>query len=45
MPTAAVYCGTKFAVGAITEGLRQEAGRDFRVRSSRPERKKKDGGR
>jgi NADP-dependent 3-hydroxy acid dehydrogenase YdfG len=31
MPTAAVYCGTKFAVAAITEGLRQEAGRDFRV--------------
>ncbi|MBI9089397.1 MAG: SDR family oxidoreductase [Desulfobacterium sp.] len=24
MPTAAVYCGTKFAVEAITEGLRQE---------------------
>ena len=24
IPTAAVYCGTKFAVGAISEGLRQE---------------------
>ncbi|WP_114950961.1 SDR family oxidoreductase [Sphingosinicella terrae] len=24
LPTAAVYCGTKFAVWAITEGLRQE---------------------
>lgn len=24
MPTAAVYCGTKFAVWAITDGLRQE---------------------
>ncbi|MGF1633086.1 MAG: SDR family oxidoreductase [Phycisphaerae bacterium] len=24
-PTAAVYCATKFAVGAISEGLRQEA--------------------
>jgi NADP-dependent 3-hydroxy acid dehydrogenase YdfG len=23
-PTAAVYCGTKFAVGAISEGLRME---------------------
>jgi NADP-dependent 3-hydroxy acid dehydrogenase YdfG len=25
IPTAAVYCGTKFAVGAISEGLRQES--------------------
>ncbi|MDQ2823067.1 MAG: SDR family oxidoreductase [Pseudomonadota bacterium] len=25
-PTAAVYCATKFAVGAISEGLRQEVG-------------------
>lgn len=24
LPTAAVYCGTKYAVRAITEGLRQE---------------------
>jgi NADP-dependent 3-hydroxy acid dehydrogenase YdfG len=30
-PTAAVYCATKFAVGAISEGLRQEAGADLRV--------------
>ncbi|WP_199616325.1 SDR family oxidoreductase [Paenibacillus alkalitolerans] len=30
-PTAAVYCATKYAVRAITEGLRQEAGRDIRV--------------
>jgi NADP-dependent 3-hydroxy acid dehydrogenase YdfG len=31
MPTAAVYCATKFAVGAISEGLRQEAGAAIRV--------------
>ncbi|CAI6060987.1 SDR family oxidoreductase [Cohnella sp. JJ-181] len=30
-PTAAVYCATKYAVRAITEGLRLEAGRDIRV--------------
>jgi NADP-dependent 3-hydroxy acid dehydrogenase YdfG len=30
-PTAAVYCATKFAVGAISEGLRQEVGSDIRV--------------
>ena len=30
-PTAAVYCATKFAVRAISEGLRQEAGEDIRV--------------
>ncbi|MBW4538579.1 MAG: SDR family oxidoreductase [Myxacorys chilensis ATA2-1-KO14] len=30
-PTAAVYCATKFAVGAISEGLRQEVGSDMRV--------------
>jgi NADP-dependent 3-hydroxy acid dehydrogenase YdfG len=31
VPTAAVYCGTKFAVRAITEGLRQESSGDIRV--------------
>lgn len=31
VPTGAVYCATKFAVGAISEGLRQEVGRDIRV--------------
>ena len=30
-PTAAVYCATKFAVAAISEGLRQEVGADVRV--------------
>ncbi|PXY30009.1 oxidoreductase [Prauserella sp. PE36] len=30
-PTAAVYCATKYAVWAISEGLRQEAGADIRV--------------
>lgn len=30
-PGAAVYCATKFAVLAISEGLRQEAGTDLRV--------------
>ncbi|MGJ3197711.1 SDR family oxidoreductase [Peribacillus frigoritolerans] len=30
-PTAAVYCATKFAVRAISEGLRQEVGSDIRV--------------
>ncbi|MET7932242.1 SDR family oxidoreductase [Streptomyces sp. NPDC005322] len=31
VPTAAVYCGTKFAVRAISEGLRQESTGDIRV--------------
>ncbi len=30
-PTAAVYCATKFAVRAVSEGLRQESGGDIRV--------------
>lgn len=30
-PTAAVYCATKFAVRAISEGLRQESKGDVRV--------------
>jgi NADP-dependent 3-hydroxy acid dehydrogenase YdfG len=29
-PGGAVYCGTKFAVRAITEGFRQEAGPSIR---------------
>lgn len=28
-PTAAVYCATKFAVAAVSEGLRQEVGGDI----------------
>jgi NADP-dependent 3-hydroxy acid dehydrogenase YdfG len=31
VPTGAVYCATKFAVMAISEGLRQEVGGDIRV--------------
>lgn len=30
-PTAAVYCATKYAVRAITEGLRQETGNNIQV--------------
>lgn len=30
-PTAAVYCATKYAVRAISEGLRKETGREIRV--------------
>lgn len=30
-PTAAVYCATKYAVRALSEGLRQEVGGDVRV--------------
>jgi NADP-dependent 3-hydroxy acid dehydrogenase YdfG len=30
-PTAAIYCATKYAVRAITEGLRQEVGSKIRV--------------
>ncbi|MFT2018760.1 SDR family oxidoreductase [Streptomyces sp. 796.1] len=30
-PTAAVYCATKFAVRAVSEGLRQESAGDIRV--------------
>ncbi|GAA2633022.1 hypothetical protein GCM10009863_56420 [Streptomyces axinellae] len=33
-PTAAVYCATKFAVRALSEGLRQESTGDIRVISS-----------
>jgi len=31
MPTMAVYAGTKAAIRAISEGLRQEAAGDYRV--------------
>lgn len=34
VPTGSVYCATKSAVGAISEGLRQEIGRDIRVTES-----------
>jgi NADP-dependent 3-hydroxy acid dehydrogenase YdfG len=35
-PTAAVYCGTKYAAWAITEGLRQEADPSIRVTTISP---------
>jgi NADP-dependent 3-hydroxy acid dehydrogenase YdfG len=35
-PTAAVYCGTKYAAWAITEGLRQEADPGIRVTTVSP---------
>jgi NADP-dependent 3-hydroxy acid dehydrogenase YdfG len=35
-PTAAVYCATKYAAWAITEGLRQEVGADIRVTTISP---------
>lgn len=35
-PTAAVYCGTKYAAWAITEGLRQEVGDQIRVTTITP---------
>lgn len=35
-PTAAVYCATKFAVHALSEGLRQEVGEDIRVTTITP---------
>lgn len=36
VPTAAVYCATKFAVRAISEGLRQESAGDIRVTTVSP---------
>ncbi|MEV2256043.1 SDR family oxidoreductase [Streptomyces sp. NPDC050147] len=36
VPTAAVYCGTKYAAWAITEGLRQEADPSIRVTTVSP---------
>ncbi len=35
-PTAAVYCGTKYAARAITDGLRQESPRGIRVTTVSP---------
>lgn len=35
-PTAAVYCGTKYAAWAITEGLRQESDPSIRVTTISP---------
>lgn len=34
MPSAAVYCGTKFAIEAITEGLRQELAVSHGIRTT-----------
>ncbi|MBD0420073.1 SDR family oxidoreductase [Streptomyces sp. TRM S81-3] len=36
VPTAAVYCGTKYAAWAITEGLRQECDPSIRVTTISP---------
>lgn len=36
VPTGAVYCGTKYAAWAITEGLRQEADPSIRVTTVSP---------
>jgi NADP-dependent 3-hydroxy acid dehydrogenase YdfG len=36
VPTAAVYCGTKYAARAITEGLRQESDPFIRVTTISP---------
>ncbi|RLL70847.1 SDR family oxidoreductase [Streptomyces sp. Z26] len=36
VPTAAVYCGTKYAAWAITEGLRQESDPSIRVTTVSP---------
>ncbi|MGW0909657.1 SDR family oxidoreductase [Streptomyces sp. NPDC002853] len=36
VPTAAVYCGTKYAAWAITEGLRQEVDPSIRVTTVSP---------
>ncbi len=33
-PTSSVYCGTKWAVEAITEGIRQELGKEFNIRTT-----------
>lgn len=33
-PTSSVYCGTKWAVEAITEGIRLELGKEFNIRTT-----------